>query len=118
MTERSNDDNIPGDRKARPVITFDYSLYDHYFEDAELTEDQKRVFLETMWNLIVELMSLGFDIHPVQQVQNTCGELSETRTNPPNSGADRVDSDDQIQRTQFKEAAEGSTEKVVERIPE
>ncbi len=116
MTERSDDNTTPETQKARPVIAFDYELYEHYLADTDLSEDQKREFLETMWNLIVEFMSLGFEIHPVQQAQNACGKLSESRSKPPISGGSGVQSKGKFPGTDFSDAAKGSAPEAAERI--
>ncbi len=106
MTERSNDHNIPGGRKTRPVITFDYSLYDHYLEDTELSDDQKREFLEALWSIICEFVALGFEVHPVQQANNeACGKLLESRTNLPISTMNNVKSGSKKRQRSFNLAA-------------
>lgn len=50
---------------TRPVITFDYERYAHFLEDDDLTDEQKRELLETLWNIIVNFVSLGFGVHPL-----------------------------------------------------
>jgi len=118
MTGQKNKKSNSGTGVKRPVITFDYSLYDHYLDDADLSDAQKREFLETMWNLIVELMSLGFDVHPVQQALDACGKLPEHRSNPPISRPDAVQSNSQFFTSDFNDAVQGSAPKAVERIQE
>ena len=56
------------------ALSFDYEKYAPYLEDADLTEEQKREFLETLWSIMVSFVDLGFGIHPVQQV---CGQEDE-----------------------------------------
>lgn len=97
-------------------LTLDYDLFDHYLADADLTEDQKREFITVMWNLVVEMMSLGVEVHPVQQAQAACGKLSENRTNPPNCDAEMVQSKGQFIETDFSNAATGESQKAAERI--
>ena len=58
----------------RPVITVDYEKYSPLLNDPDLTEDQKREFLQAVWNVVVGFVDLGFGVHPVQQAQNTCGK--------------------------------------------
>ncbi|MBL4839072.1 MAG: hypothetical protein JKY34_16005 [Kordiimonadaceae bacterium] len=58
----------------RPVITVDYEKYSPLLNDPDLTEDQKREFLQAVWNVVVGFVDLGFGVHPIQQVQNSCGE--------------------------------------------
>jgi hypothetical protein len=118
MTGQKNKKSNSGTGAKRPVITFDYSLYDHYLDDTDLSDAQKREFLETMWNLIVELMSLGFDVHPVQQARDACGKLPECLSNPPISKPGAVQSDNQFLTENFSDAAKGSARKATERIEE
>lgn len=67
---------------SKPLaVTVDYDFYARFLEDADLTEDQKREFLQSLWNVIVEFVSLGFGVHPAQQAQINCGE-------PTNSAAE------------------------------
>lgn len=49
-----------------PVLTLDVSLYEDFFENSDLTDQQKREFLEALWSIIVGFVDLGFGIHPVQ----------------------------------------------------
>ena len=100
----------------RPIITLDYDLYAHYLEDSDLSEAEKREFIETMWGFIVDLMSIGYEIHPVQQAQEACGKLSESSVNPPHSRAEMVQSEGQFIETKFSNAAKDKTSEEAERI--
>lgn len=117
MTRRKKDDQskIGG---QRPVITVDYDLYAHFLEDSDLTEEQKRDYLQAFWNIICEFVALGIGVHPAQQAQNTCGKLFDTPSEPPLLGADALEWMDQNQVDIFNDAAEGITPDVAERIPE
>lgn len=112
-----NDDNTHNKaRRSPPVITFDYDLYAHYMDDEDLTEGEKREFMRSLWNLIVEFMSLGFEIHPLQQALEACGKLSKSRTNLPNSGVDAVELEGSFLSDKFEEAAEGVCPEAAEGI--
>ncbi len=52
----------------RPAIKIDYSLYEEHLEGDDMTAAQKRELLDTLWNIIVGFVDLGFGVHPVQQV--------------------------------------------------
>ena len=58
----------------RPVITVDVEKYAHLLDDPDLTDQQKQEFLQTVWNIIVGFVDLGFGVHPIQQAQDNCGE--------------------------------------------
>ena len=100
----------------RPIITLDYDLYAHYLEDSDLSEAEKREFIETMWGFIVDLMSIGYEIHPVQQAQEACGKLSKSPVNPPHSRAEMVQSGGQFIETKFSNAANDRTPEAAGRI--
>lgn len=59
---------------ARPALTFDVGLYEKHLEDSDLSDAEKQEFLETLWNLVVVFVDLGFGIHPVQQA---CGQIED-----------------------------------------
>ena len=78
--------------QPRPALTLDVEQYEKFLEDSDLTEDQKREFLETLWNIVVEFVSLGFGVHPVQQAQNACGKGDEKTTKPALTAPGAVES--------------------------
>ena len=60
---------------ARPALKLDVERYEKMLNDCDLTEEQRQDFLETIWSIIVGFVDLGFDIHPLQQVDNDgCGK--------------------------------------------
>ena len=89
----------------RPVVTVDYDKYAHFLEDAALSEDQKREFLQTLWNIIVGFIDLGFGVHPAQQAQNPCGQLAENLPPSALTAPDRVKCADSLLIEKFEEAA-------------
>lgn len=65
------------DNSAPPKLTIDWDLYQDFLEDTDLTDDQKREFIETLWSIMVSFVDLGFGIHPLQQA---CGQMDEMCT--------------------------------------
>jgi len=63
---------------SKPVITVDYEKYAPLLDDPDLSEGQKREFLQALWNIITNFVDLGFGVHPVQlacrESKNSCGE--------------------------------------------
>lgn len=55
---------------ARPVLRLDVSLYEKHLAGSDMTEEEKRAFLETLWSIIVGFVDLGFGIDPVRQAQD------------------------------------------------
>lgn len=62
----------------RPTVEMDFGKYLGMANDLALseglTEEDCRVFLTATWNVMFEFASLGFDLHPTQQVKKTCGK--------------------------------------------
>lgn len=50
-----------------PSLTIDWEFYAAYLDDSDLPDDQKRDLIDTLWNIVVSCVDLGFGIHPVQQ---------------------------------------------------
>tara|TARA_E500000318_G_scaffold107170_1_gene116111 strand:- start:1581 stop:1883 length:303 start_codon:yes stop_codon:yes gene_type:complete len=50
-----------------PVITVDYEAYAHFLDDTSLSEEDKRILIQSLWNVVVEFVSMGFGVHPLQQ---------------------------------------------------
>lgn len=55
-----------------PSLTIDWDLYLSHLEDSDMSDDQKRDFIQTLWNIVVSFVDLGFDIHPLQQAREKC----------------------------------------------
>lgn len=90
---------------ARPVVTVDYERYAHFLDNSDLTEDQKRAFLQALWSIIVEFVSMGFGVHPVQQAQNACGKPEETAPKPAPARPDAVKCSHKVLASKFVSAA-------------
>ncbi|MEM6549827.1 MAG: hypothetical protein AAF713_19065, partial [Pseudomonadota bacterium] len=63
MTER-HDENANTPQRSLQV---DWALYESYLAETDLTEAEKRQFLEALWSIILGFVDLGFGIHPAQQ---------------------------------------------------
>lgn len=71
----------------RPVVTFDAARYEHFLEEMDLTDEQKRALLEALWSIIVGFVDLGFGVHPVQQ---SCGQNAQDDSATAGQGDDAV----------------------------
>lgn len=60
-------EGIAPDADQSMALTIDYALYERYLDDCDLTDEQKREFLDNLWNFIVCFVDLGFGVHPLQQ---------------------------------------------------
>jgi len=65
-------------KKAPPTLTVDWELYGEYLDESDLSDAEKREFLETIWSIVVSAIDLGFGVHPVQQAAgNICEQQAE-----------------------------------------
>jgi hypothetical protein len=53
----------------RPALTLDVARYEAMLADPALSEAERKAFLEALWEIIVGFVDLGFQIHPLQQVE-------------------------------------------------
>ena len=72
-----------------PTLEIDYALYEEYLDGSDLNDEEKREFLDVLWNIIVNFVDLGFGVHPVQQVQTACGQ-NKQKTASSKSDSSRV----------------------------
>ncbi len=47
------------------ALSIDWRFYEHHLAGADLTEQEKREFIEALWYIIVSFVDLGFGIEPV-----------------------------------------------------
>jgi hypothetical protein len=56
-----------------PALSLDWELFGTYLEASDLTDAQKREFIETLWSLVVSFVDLGLGLHPLQLIAgNSC----------------------------------------------
>jgi hypothetical protein len=88
------------------ALTIDYALYERYLDSSDLSEAEKREFLETLWSIIVSFVDLGFGVHPLQQANPDCGQelnLGDLIKNDPSTV---LLSSDNLPHNQFTKAAD------------
>jgi len=56
---------------APPRLTIDWDAYLPFFEDEDISDEDKRELIEALWSIMVSFVDLGFGVHPVQQA---CGQ--------------------------------------------
>jgi len=57
-----------------PALEFNPEEFAHFIEDFDLSDAEKREYLDMIWSIIVSFVDLGFGIHPVQQA---CGKRTD-----------------------------------------
>ena len=71
MTTASS--GTPKSKAGTPTLTIDWETYGKYLNESDLSDAEKREFLETIWAIVVSAVDLGFGVHPVQQAAgNIC----------------------------------------------
>ncbi|GJL99997.1 MAG: hypothetical protein DHS20C07_16770 [Methyloligella sp.] len=53
--------------KDWPALQLDVEYYQAFLDDEDITDAQKKELIETIWNIVVTFVDLGFGIEPVQQ---------------------------------------------------
>lgn len=65
-------------KNTPPTLTIDWETYSKYLDESDLSDGEKREFLETIWAIVVSAVDLGFGVHPVQQAAgNICEQQAE-----------------------------------------
>ena len=113
--ERMDFDLIPGE-DDQSIVTVDYKKYAHFLEDTDLSEIQKREFLQALWQIIVGFVDLGFGVHPAQQVQKTCGQLGKNAPKAALEAENEVKCKSKYLTIDFEHAADLETESGAERF--
>lgn len=49
------------------TLRLDVAKYEAYLADTDLTEDEKRAFLEALWSVIISFVDLGFSVLPCEK---------------------------------------------------
>lgn len=88
---RSGPDAPAPDAPAKSVLKLDFEKYEPLLADETIPEAQKRELIETLWSIITQFVAMGFEIHPVQAVQEACGQPTNTSDQSALSSAFMVD---------------------------
>ncbi|MBO6550621.1 MAG: hypothetical protein JJ964_13510 [Rhizobiales bacterium] len=52
------------------TLTLDIDYYQSFLDDADIPDDKKQELIETLWNIVVQFVDMGYGIHPLQQANN------------------------------------------------
>ena len=73
-------ENMSNNTTPVRALHLDLARYQAMLDAPDLDEEQKRQFIEALWQVIVAFVDLGYQVHPVQQA---CGQVEKTgRQNP------------------------------------
>lgn len=80
MTERKTPVHERDPTKPKLAIQFDAQEFAHFLDETDLTEDQKRAYIQTIWTIVLQFVDLGFGIHPIQTAlgPQACGQFDGT----------------------------------------
>jgi hypothetical protein len=85
----------PNQPNTPPTLTLDVDLYQHYLDNSDLTDEQKKELLETLWNVVCSFVQLGFNVHPMQQaLSESSGKDGITTLTPAHSDSPALESND------------------------
>ncbi|NRA30147.1 MAG: hypothetical protein HRU11_07770 [Parvularculaceae bacterium] len=93
----------------KPSVLVDYERYAHFLKDSDLSDEDKAAFLETIWNIVVSFVDLGFGVHPIQQAQEACGQVGTAAAETPNDAKSAVQCKSTNFLTIFSKSADPET---------
>lgn len=101
----------PEDRAAASAcaVSIDWALYGSYLEESNLSDDQKREFIETLWSIVLSFVDLGFSLDPNQ---GGCEQKSNSALNFP---AGLLSSEENIPKTFLNRHADETPSQSAER---
>ncbi len=78
----------------KPTLTIDVMEFEHLLETSDAPDDEKREYLQLIWEIMCEFAMIGFNIHPVQQVEQkkNCGQHNDTACTARQPDSDTVES--------------------------
>lgn len=71
---------IPSTNASPLKVGLDYERYAALLADHQISEEDKRALLDSLWSIISSFVQLGFHVHPVQQAadardaRRNCGQ--------------------------------------------
>lgn len=69
---------------TRPSLSIDWELYADYLDGSDLSDDEKREFIQAIWYIMVSFVDLGFDVKsPDHDDVNASPKGSADQTTPP-----------------------------------
>ena len=56
----------------------------NYLDDADIPDDKKQELIETLWNIVVQFVDMGYGIESTQQVMGIADDQKQTINNQEN----------------------------------
>ncbi len=108
MLKKDNSKEIRSSNEAppRPSLTIDWDYYLAFLEGSDVSEEQKRELIETLWSIVVSFVDLGFGVHPLQQaLPEECEQLPDMSEILASDLSNVISSKHQFSKTEFSKAA-------------
>ena len=51
-----------------PTLSINWELYSTMLDESDLSDKEKKEFIQILWNIVVTFVDLGFGTEPVQQI--------------------------------------------------
>jgi hypothetical protein len=67
---------VPEPAQKWPTLDVDAGEYLHFLDDCDWTEDQKREFIEALWQIVIGFVDLGFRGGPIPEIEKTDSVLA------------------------------------------
>lgn len=78
------------DLSSKPTMTVDVERYQKFLDGSDMSSAEKEEFLQTLWQIIVSFVELGYGVHPLQEV---CGKDAGTVSGRAKEAMDALSSD-------------------------
>lgn len=101
-------------------LTLDVDLlaFMQFLDGTDWSEEQKGIYLAQVWAIVCEFVALGYGVHPVQQVHETCGQHSKNDGDTPLLGPDVLQWICPDLENAFENVADADSRPAAERIQE
>lgn len=77
------------DLSTKPTMKVDVERYQKYLDDSDMSAAEKEEFLQTLWQIMMSFVELGYGVHPLQEV---CGKDAGTVSGRAKDAMDAVSS--------------------------
>lgn len=65
--------------RPRRALTLDVEKYQRMLDAPDLSEHQRRQFIEALWSIVVSFVDLGFEVGPAEMA---CGQDAQSHALP------------------------------------
>ncbi len=91
MTRQTENNTTSTPCRDKRLVAFDAGEFAHFLSGTDWSDEQKAEYISLVWNIVCEFVALGFEVHPVNHAQDTCGKLPQAHGDPASAEADMVE---------------------------